>query len=252
MILLKKDIKNLLSSGLSVEQRGLMITLFLCIEKIPALTQAKFEHFVDIKKFRSDLIYLHEEGYIKWNKYNYAKKAIQKKTDDPKVHEIIDFMNKLYGRRFDSSKEGTVSGLRSLLKNYPTADIKLVIANRYEEWKDEVAMSKHLNPTTIFRKKLFEKYLEEATRTGIGSGITKAVTIGLKEGDRISLDNVLQFTDNDLYSFKTYNTDTDGQPKGNPILETKYGKVLKKMINVQNNQEKMYGKPSFIYTFVKR
>lgn len=252
MILLKKNIKNLLSEELSVEQRGLMITLFLCIEKIPALTQAKFEHFVDIKKFRSDLIYLHEEGYIKWQKYNYAKKAIQKLEDDPKVHEIIKFMNELYGRRFDSSKEGTVSGLRGLLTKYSTPDIKLVIANRYEEWKDEPTMAKHLNPITVFRKKLFEKYLEEATRTGVGSGITKAVEIGLGEGDQIYVGNVSQFSDNDLYTFKTFNTDSEGQPKGNPLLETKYGKVLKKMVNVQENEKKMNGIPSFIYTFVKR
>jgi uncharacterized phage protein (TIGR02220 family) len=252
MIILKKDIKNLLSKNLSVEQRGLMITALLCIEKIPAFTEAKFKIFVDYKKFSDDLIYLHEQGFINWDKYKYYKGKQAKQKEDPKIIEIIAFMNQLYGRSFDSEKEGTVSNLRPLLKEYSIDDIKLVVANRYEEWKDETKMQNHLNPSTVFRKKLFEKYLEIANRTQKGSGITKAILIGLKEGDSINGSNVSDFSDNDLYSFKTYLTDSNGDKKGNGKADTKIGSDLKKMVNVQENLIKMTGFPINIFIFVKR
>lgn len=252
MIVLEKNIKNLLNRELTVVQRGLIITAMLCKEIIPALTEAKFKLFVDYKVHSKDLVYLHEEGYIQWSKYKYYKKNLTKETFDPSIHKVIKFMNELYGRKFSETKENNVSSLTSLLKEYSEEDIKLVVANRYEEWKDEPIMSKHLNPTTVFRKKNFQKYLEEAQHTGIGSGITKAVAIGLKEGDEINGTNVQTFSDNDLYTFKLYQTDSQGKKKGNGKTDTKYGKDLKKMINVQENLKKMSGVPTIIHIFVKR
>lgn len=252
MIVLEKNVKNLLSQELTVEQRGLIITAMLCKEIIPAVTEAKFKLFVDYKTFARDLVYLHEKGYIQWSKYKYYKNKFAKEKENPTIHKVISFMNELYGRRFDPNKQDTVTSLTGLLKNNSEEDIKLVIANRYEEWKDDSVMKVHLNPSTIFRKKNFEKYLNEAQHTGKGSGITKAVELGLKEGDEINGENVSQFTENDLYTFKTYQTDSNGNRKGNGKLDTKYGKDLKKMVNVQENLKNMTGIPTLIYIFVKR
>ena len=252
MIVLKTNVKNLLTKDLSVEERGLLITAMLCKESIPALTEAKFKVFVDTKKFRSELVSLHEKGFIKWAKYSYAKKAIEKIKVNPLVKESIDFMNNLYTRKFDHTSEGTTSGLIARLNDYSIEEIKLVVANRYEEWKDDNVMHKNLTPTTIFRKKLFEKYLEEANRTKKGSGIIKAVLVDLSDGDMLTYSNTQDFADSDLYSVKTYNTDINGNKVGNGKVEVHKGNVLKKMLNVQNNLKRMVQVPTKIYIFVKR
>lgn len=252
MILLFKDLKSLLDKDLTVIQRGLLFTLALCKESVPAFTEAKFKLFVDYKKYSEDLIYLHEKGYIKWSKYKYYKNKSDKEKKNPTIHEVIKFMNELYGRRFDPKKTDTLTSLSSLLKTYSEKDIKLVIANRYEEWKDDSVMKVHLNPSTIFRKKNFEKYLNEAQHTGKGSGITEAVSIGLSEGDELTYENVKSLSDNDLYNVKTFRTNEVGDKTGNGKNETHYGNVLKKLLNVQNNLEKNASIREFCYIFVKR
>ena len=118
MIVLKTNVKNLLSQDLSVEERGLMISAMLCKDISPKITEAKFKVFVDTSKYRVELVSLHEKGFIKWSKYNYAVKAIKKAGFNPLIHEAIKFMNELYGRKFNPETDSTTSGLRAILDKY--------------------------------------------------------------------------------------------------------------------------------------
>lgn len=253
MIVLEKNVKNLLSQDLTVSQRGLLITAMLCKEKIPAFTEAKFKVFVDYKDHKEDLVYLHEKGYIKWDKYKYYKKKIKEnglKNQEP-VHEVIKFMNEMYGRRFDYKSKVTTN-LKARLKEYSIDDIKLVVANRYEKWKDDSVMKENLNPVTIFRATLFAKYLEEAQRTGTGKGIISVSNIGLEEGDEITYEVSRKLVEKDIYTFKTFQTDSNGFKKGNGKIQSNKGKQIKILLNVQENLIKNGGVREFIYIFVKK
>lgn len=253
MILLLKDLKKLLEENLTVSQRGLIITLALCKEKIPAFTEVKFKLFVEYKDHKEDLVYLHERGYIKWDKYKYYKKKLKEsslKNQEP-VHEVIKFMNEMYGRRFDYKSKVTTN-LKARLKEYSLDNIKLVVSNRYEKWKDDEVMKDNLNPITIFRSSLFPKYLEEAKRTGVGEGILSTSKIEINEGDEITLDISKDLVDGDLYSFKTFKLDSKGLKRGNGRLETKKGKDVKILLKIQNNLLKNGELREFIYIFVKR
>lgn len=252
MQLLIKNVKNLLSEKLSVEQRGLLITLLLCKDITEKLTLAKFKTFVNVTKYRADLIYLHENKYIKWSGYNRAIKEENKLRFNPNVHEAIKFMNELYGRKFDSTKDSATSELRNRLKEYSLDDIKLVISNRYEAWKDVPKMKNHLNPTTIFRRKLFDKYFEEASRTKVGTGILSTSKAFLKEGDEMTFEDVQSFSETDIYTIKRYRTNEVGDMAGNGVIEKVDGLTLKRMLKVENNLEKNAMIRNNCYIFVKR
>lgn len=253
MIVLEKNVKNLLSEDLSVEKRGLMITAMLCKSELPSFTEAKFKSLVNYNDYKKDLVELHEKGFIKWSKYNYYKKKVQENNEESlkPVFEAISFMNNIYSRRFDYKKNSS-KNLRARLKEYSLDEIKLVIANRYEVWKDDKVMEKNLNPITIFRAELFPKYLEEAQRTDVGKGVVSTDKINLNDGDEITFSIAKNFVEKDLYSFKVFHTDTYGNKKGNGILETNTGKAVRILLNIQNNLVKNGSEKEFIYIFVKK
>ena len=167
--MLLKSVKNLLSENLTTTQRGILITAILCKDINEKITLAKFKTFINVKEFRKDLIELQERGFIKWSGYNRAVKAEANKKQDPKIVEIITFFNDLCKRNVNPETETQVKELRNRLLDHSVEDIKLVISNRYEVWKDDNVMKHHLQPTTIFRKSKFDKYIEEAKRTKVGS-----------------------------------------------------------------------------------
>ena len=253
MILLFKELKSLLDKDLTVSQRGLLITVALCKEAMPAMTEAKFKLFVDYKKHKADLVYLHEKGYVKWNKYKYYKKKLKEegsKNDQP-VHEVIKFMNELYGRNFNYKSKSS-KNLKARLKEYSIDDIKLVVANRYEVWKNDDVMCNNLNPITIFKGELFAKYLEEAQRTDVGKGILNVFKIGLQEGGEITYNLSRKLLNTDIYTFKTFQTDKQGNAKGNGKIQSNTGRQIKILLNVQKNLIKNGGVKEFIYIFVNK
>ena len=188
-----KNVKQILDSEISIEQRGLLITALLCKDVNPKITLAKFKVYTDLKKYKLDMVFLHENSLISWSGYKLAKKTLLKDLNSKDVLGVINFMNTLYKRNFSTKSASTTENLIRRLKEYSVEDIKLVIANRYEEWKDDNTMEKHLNPTTVFRKRNFEKYFEESQRTKIGSGIVSAKTIDLKTGDELTVLNTKGF-----------------------------------------------------------
>jgi uncharacterized phage protein (TIGR02220 family) len=239
MEILIKNISEILSDKLSICQRGLMITLLLIKENNPKLTEAKFKALVSIKQHRSDLVNLHENNFIKWKGYRSAKKQLQATIDTSKEESIIIFMNNIYGRNFSVKSRHNIRLVTSLLKKYKQDDIKLVISNRYLEWKDEPVMSKHLNPTTVFRPINFEKYLEEATHTRVGEGIIAIEQIDLQIGDIIGEQHLDNLVPRHGYKIKIYQEDI--------YLNTRiiYGKDLRQLIR----KSKRAGQENIIYKY---
>jgi uncharacterized phage protein (TIGR02220 family) len=235
MQLLIKKASQILDAP-TASQRGILITILLLREKDPELTLAKVKKKLKIAKVRQDLVSLHEMGYIRWSEYSKAKKILEKEQTTPEVIEIIDFMNGLYKRKFNPKTSAYNTPLRERLKEHSVDDIKKVIANRYIAWKDDSIMSKHLNPETIFRKSKFDKYLEEALRTKEGESFLAAEKIDLKYGDEITYEIAQGLSDDDTYVIRVYQTDGQGNKRGNGIKSTRYGRDIKRVLFVENKK----------------
>ena len=246
MKILINNIKDLLEEKLSIEQRGLMITAILLKDDDSKLTLAKFKAKVSMKAHKENLIYLHNHKFIKWSGYNNAVKSLERLKVSPDIHEVIGFMNKLYKRKFNPDSENTISNLRNRLESYSVDEVKLVVANRWEAWKDSAEMSKHLNPTTIFRPSKFDKYFEEVNRTHQGEALLSAERANLKHGEVLDEQDIEGLIDNDIYSIKTYVKDK-GSRVGNGIPQKVYGRNLKRLLKTQVKKDDL--KQDFTYVY---
>lgn len=255
MKVLVRDIKGLLSDKLSMEERGVLITLLLLKEDNPRIMLVKLKEEIksnsNYERYKIILGNLHRLGWIEWSGYNSFVKMLEKKKSNPKVVEVISFMNILYGRNFNPESENTIKELRNRLDEESIEDVKLVVSNRYIEWKDDTEMKKHLNPGTIFRKSKFEKYLEYAQSTKIGESIVKIDELGLKEGDDFTYDMRKKLVPREVYLIKYFGLDDKGKKLGGGITEQITGKELRRQLNMQNNKAKR-GSADFVYTYLSK
>ena len=69
-----KKVSEILDSGLSMAQRGILITILLMKDSTPKLTLAKCKASLNFVTHREDLVYLHEKGFISWSGVELDKK----------------------------------------------------------------------------------------------------------------------------------------------------------------------------------
>ncbi len=224
-------LSGLLNKHLTMSQRGILITILMLRDTDPYITLAKVKREINMAANRADLIYLHEKFYIEWSGYRAAKKASDTIAQNPDVIEVMRYLNALYPKNFNASIDSNVSLLRARLKEYSVDDIKLVISNRYLEWKDDSFMSKYLQPQTIFRPKHFAKYLAEAEYSKKGQGLVEVAKIKLEIGQEITYDIAQKLPKNDLYTIRVYSL-ADGAKVGTGRVEKKYGKDLLVSLNI--------------------
>jgi uncharacterized phage protein (TIGR02220 family) len=230
------QLKSLLDKKLTVSQMGLIFIIMLVKESDPKMTLAKFKTKVKMKDVKEDLVLLHKQNILSWSGYNAAVKSIEKEKVTPEIINIIEFMNNLYNRRFDPSSGNTVTSLSNRLSKYSVDDIKKVISNRYLEWKDDKVMSKHLNPTVIFRAKNFEKYFDEAKDSKIGESIMTAERISLQDNQILNKLAVLSFNDKAMYNIRTYKLNQHGSRIGSGVNSKATGETIKKLIKKEYNK----------------
>lgn len=88
------------------------------------------------------------------------KKSKPKKTYEPEIKEVIDFLNSKTNRGFKPDTEQTVINLnRWFKKGYKVEDIKQMISFKVNQWKG-TDNEQWLIPSTLFRKSNFEGYVE--------------------------------------------------------------------------------------------
>jgi uncharacterized phage protein (TIGR02220 family) len=247
MKILMNSTKDLLDPKLDITHRGILATILICREANSKMTLAKCKVSFPIKNYTKELIFLHENNFIKWSGYNRAKKTSEKVKSNPDAENIINFMNDLYGRKFQLKTYSNM--VTSLLKDNPLEDIKLVISNRYSVWKHDSFMEKYLTPSTIFKPSKFNKYLEEAKHTRIGESIVNVDKFNLKDNDEVTTKIAKTFVDKDTYVLKIYNTDSNGNKRGSGKAITRYGKDIKKLIHVQDSNEKFNGVREYLYFY---
>ena len=241
-----KSVKDIVNDGLSMTQRGMLITILLMRDSTPKLTLAKCKASLSFTTNKEDLIHLHDKGFISWSGVGVAKKKLEEELITPKVVEVIDFMNSLYRRKF--SYATYAKKVLSLLGSYSVEEIKKVVSNRYVSWKDEPKMAKHLNPITVFRPSNFVKYLDEANHTREGESFVNASNLSLENGVEITIDIAKQLVSTDTYNLYMYSTDGDGEKRGSSQKISRYGKDIIKMLLAQDMNEK-YGVREYRYYY---
>lgn len=242
-----KKTTDLLSEDLSIIQRGILITILLLRDSDSEVTLFKVKKNIKLQSYKEDLISLHDKGYITWSGYNAAKKSLEQKIINPKITHLMQFMGDLYRKKFQIA-DSRITLLTALLKKYSEEDIKLVIANRYLVWKDSEEMKKYLVPETVFRMSKFIKYLEEVQSTREGESLLKASEIDLKNGDEITYEISLSFIDKEVYEFKYYDLNPNGDRVGLPTKESRYGRDIKRLLKIQKNS----GEKSFVLIYISK
>tara|TARA_R110002073_G_scaffold148366_4_gene301514 strand:+ start:16855 stop:17616 length:762 start_codon:yes stop_codon:yes gene_type:complete len=244
-----KNVKDILNLKINMQRRGILITILLLKDDSPKVTLAKCRASFNMTKTKEDLIWLHENTFIKWSGYSRAKKSIEVKELEPEVIEIIDFMNNLYKRKFSPSSGKTRPNILSRLNYHSVEDIKKVISNRYAVWKDDAMMGKYLQPSTIFNASKFDKYLEEVNHTREGESFVNASNLNLEDGTEITLKIAKELIDTDTYNLRMFSTDGEGNKRGVSKTITRYGKDIKKLIHVQDSNEKYNGVREYLYYY---
>ena len=244
-----KNVNEILNLKINMQRRGILITIFLLRDYSPKITLAKCRVSFNMTKTKEDLIWLHEKNFIEWSGYDKAKKTLEVLELEPDVIEIIDFMNTLYRRKFSPSTGSTRLNLVNRLKENSINDIKKVISNRYLVWKDDSQMSQYLNPSTIFRKSKFDKYLEEVKHTREGESFVNASNLNLEDGQEITMSIAKELIDGDTYNLKMFLTDGEGNKRGSSSKVVRYGRDIRKMINVQDSNEKYNGVREYLYYY---
>ena len=244
-----KNVKEILNLKINMQRRGILITILLLKDDSPKITLAKCKVSFNMTKTKDDLIWLHENNFIQWSKYDQAKKSLEVKKLEPEVIEIIDFMNNLYRRKFSPSTGSTRLNLVTRLKSNSVEDIKKVISNRYAVWKDDSKMKKYLQPSTIFGASKFDKYLEEVNHTREGESFVNASNLNLEDGTEITLAIAKQLINTDTYNLKMFSTDGSGEKRGVAKKIVRYGKDIKRLINVQDANEKYNQVREYLYYY---
>lgn len=247
-----KNIQEILSDKLSLTEKGILITILLLKEDDPKMTLAKVKSKIKMSSVKKELIYLHVNNYIKWSGCKSAMKALEKERVTPDVINIIKFMNELYGEKFNPRLDSVNVNLINRLQNNSIDDIKIVIANRYAVWKDDVVMCAYLTPYTIFRPSKFDKYLVEARKTRKGEMFTNVTNIHLKNGDEITPEIVHTFIDTENYKIKTYRLNEDGRRLGNGMTGVRNGKAIKMSLKAQEKNVSKGEFKEFIYTYIAK
>jgi uncharacterized phage protein (TIGR02220 family) len=245
-----KKISDIINDKLTFEERGLLITILILKDADPKLTLAKVKAKVQMNKYKEQFIKLHELGFIEWSGYIQAKNSLEEVSIKPQVVEIIDFMNDLYKQNNQYTSKSHYPALLERIKEHTVEEIKMVIANRYEVWKDDKVMSNNLRPSTIFRPSKFDKYFEEASRTRKGLKFVGIEKVGLVEGEEITLDIAKSFTETETYYLCINILDE----LGNKIRSENIFKRGKDIITALKNRDTEIsygGKKNFMYVYKK-
>lgn len=86
-------------------------------------------------------------------------------ADTSKESEVIEFLSERVGKSFKCSGENLSLVKARLREGATVGQMKSVIRIKSDEWGNDEKMCKYLRPATLFAKKNFERYKEEAMQT---------------------------------------------------------------------------------------
>ena len=137
----------------------------------------------------------------------------------------------------------------TILGLYEVDEVKEVIANRFSRWNGDINMNQNLKPKTMFKPHLFKDYLKDFQDTDKGLELVNYSNLKIENGEEIDNLNVTQFVDNQTYNLKMFLTDKDGNKRGSSMKICRYGRDIRKMINVQDSNEKYNALREYLYYY---
>lgn len=94
--------------------------------------------------------------------YKTKKKVKAKKSVNPLVAEIVEYLNLKADKNYRATTGTTVEFINGRLREgYTFEDFKKVIDIKVSEWKGDPKMEQYLCPQTLFRPGNFEKYINQ-------------------------------------------------------------------------------------------
>lgn len=79
--------------------------------------------------------------------------------------EIIDYLNKKTGKRYNPKSKATQRLIEARLKEgYTIEDFKTIVDNKVDKWISDEKMQQYLRPETLFCPKHFDSYLNEGAK----------------------------------------------------------------------------------------
>ena len=257
--------------GLSVNKKLFIDMLRLLIlssgnDKLPPIktckkrfTKLSYRYYNEIKELRQGRTDIELYESLKDlsllqtnNKATSSSKDVELKVSlKDRVSEVFEFLNKQcrkYGHdEFKSQDHMKIT--TTILGLYEVDEVKEVIANRFNRWNGDINMNQNLKPKTMFKPHLFKEYLKDFQDTDKGQELVNYSNLKIENGEEIDYLNVTQFVDKQTYNLKKFLTDKEGNKRGSSSKICRYGKDIRKMINVQDSNEKYNGVREYLYYY---
>lgn len=152
------DLKQLRSSNLTIEQ--FVILQLIYEDKVSEISELKtIQPIEGILSFLSRSLYIYrDENEIQLRSLGEALFN----TEDSRIKEILDYMNKVSGKKFlykSAANKRVIKG--RLAQGYSISDLKRVIDTMWSKWKDDPKMSIYFRPETLFNDTKFQGYINQ-------------------------------------------------------------------------------------------
>ncbi|WP_276888579.1 conserved phage C-terminal domain-containing protein [Faecalibaculum rodentium] len=91
-----------------------------------------------------------------------AEKSAKEKEKRKFAKEVIEYLNHKSGKRFSTKSKQTIAAINARREEgFDIADFKRAIDWCYETWGNDSKMREYIQPSTIFRPRNFEKYVNK-------------------------------------------------------------------------------------------
>ena len=157
------DLKKLKESGLFVEE-----FLYLCLinegEDVQNYSWASGRSIkVELEMLEMGLwIKSTENGYVLREK---SRRLFEPESDD--VSEVIEYLNKVAGKKFSTSSPANRKFVKARLLSYTKDDLKRVVDTMVSRWGKDPKMRDYLRPETLFNETKFQTYYNFTTEEPI-------------------------------------------------------------------------------------
>ncbi|WP_304760027.1 conserved phage C-terminal domain-containing protein, partial [Faecalibaculum rodentium] len=91
-----------------------------------------------------------------------AEKSAKEKEKRKFAKEVVEYLNHKSGKRFSTKSKQTIAAINARREEgFDIADFKLAIDWCCETWGNDPKMREYIQPSTIFRPRNFEKYVNK-------------------------------------------------------------------------------------------
>lgn len=122
-------------------------------------------HFVPVQNLPERNLPVENVGTKNNSIKNNSIKNNNNRVDHFTYKEIIEYLNRYTGKKFNFRAKANQELIKARFnEGYSKEDFLKVIDNKVSEWIDVDSMKDYLQPSTLFRKSNFDKYLNQTVK----------------------------------------------------------------------------------------